>query len=321
MHLPILKYVKKIPGGMMVVPLLLGALVNTFFPQFFKLGGFTQALFQTGGTALLAAFLFCSGAQINFKQAGISVTKGVVLLIVKVGIGALLGIIVNHFWGIRGVLGISPLAIVASFSNKNGGLYAALAGQYGDATDVGATPIIAISDGPFFTMLAFGATGLAHIPLTALLAALLPILVGFILGNLDPEIQKFLAPGGSLLIPFFAFPLGAALNFMQLIEAGAAGIILGILCTLITGLVGWGAFALCHFKHPSVGAAIGSTAGNAIGTPAALAAVDSQFKVVAASATAQVAAAIIVTAILCPIMVSMINRWEQKHKQKKAETV
>ncbi len=308
----ILARVKKIPGGMMVVPLLLGALTNTFFPQFFELGGFTEALFKTGATALLGAFLFCSGSQINVKQAGLSIYKGVILLIVKVGIGALLGILVNHFFGVAGVLGISPLAIVSSLTNKNGGLYAALAGEYGDSTDVGATSIIAISDGPFFTMIAFGATGLAEIPITALLAAIMPILIGFILGNLDEDIRGFLAPGTSLLIPFFAFPLGAGLNFGQLVSAGASGILLGILCVLITGAAGYFVFRVFRFKHPQVGAAVGATAGNAIGTPAAVALIDPRFSEIASQATAQVAAAIIVTAILCPVLVSFLDKHEKK---------
>jgi len=308
----ILARVKKIPGGMMVVPLILGALTNTFFPQFFELGGFTEALFKTGATALLGAFLFCSGAQINVKQAGVSIYKGVILLIVKVGIGAALGLLVNHFFGVTGVLGITPLAIISSLTNKNGGLYAALAGEYGDSTDVGATSIIAISDGPFFTMIAFGATGLAEIPITALLAAIMPILIGFILGNIDEDIRGFLSPGTSLLIPFFAFPLGAGLNFGQLISAGASGILLGILCVVITGLAGYFVFRIFRFKHPQVGAAVGATAGNAIGTPAAVALIDPRFNEIASQATAQVAAAIIVTAILCPVLVSFLDRYEKK---------
>lgn len=315
----ILNSVKKIPGGMMVVPLLLGALTNTFFPSFFALGGFTEALFKTGATALLGAFLFCSGAQINIKQAGISVYKGVILLITKVLIGALLGILVNHLFGLYGVLGISPLAIVSSLTNKNGGLYAALAGEYGDSTDVGATSIIALSDGPFFTMLAFGATGLAQIPFNALLAAIMPILIGFILGNLDANIQKFLAPGTSLLIPFFAFPLGTGLNFSQLLTAGLSGILLGVFCTVITGLAGFAVFRLSKFKFPAVGAAVGATAGNAIGTPAAVAAIDPKFAKIASEATAQVAAAIIITAILCPILVSFLAKFDKKHNSKKSE--
>lgn len=165
-------------------------------------------------------------------------------------------------------------------------------------------------------MLAFGATGLAQISFIVLLAALVPILLGLILGNLDDNIRKFLAPGTSILIPLFAFPLGAALNFNQLINAGMSGILLGISCVFITGFAGYFAFKLFRFKFPQVGAAVGATAGNAVATPAAVAAVDPTFAEIMPQATAQVAAAVIVTAVLCPILVSFLNKLENKKKAK-----
>ncbi|MGD6771695.1 2-keto-3-deoxygluconate permease [Staphylococcus simulans] len=164
-------------------------------------------------------------------------------------------------------------------------------------------------------MLAFGATGLANVPLNELFAALIPIVIGFILGNLDEEISEFLKPGTTLLIPFFAFPLRAALNFKQLLSAGLSGILLGVACVLITGLAGYFVFKVLKFKFPQVGAAVGATAGNAVGTPAVIAQIDPSFKVVASQATAQVAAAIIVTAILCPLLVSFLNKIEKNKKK------
>ena len=69
----IMETVKKIPGGLMIVPLLLGCLVNTFFPQVFAYfdGTFTYSLWKGGSMSLLAAFLFCNGTTINFKEAGV----------------------------------------------------------------------------------------------------------------------------------------------------------------------------------------------------------------------------------------------------------
>ena len=306
----ILKTVKKVPGGLMIIPLLLGALVNTLFPQVLEIGGFTTNLFKTGAMPILAVFLFCNGAQINAKQAGSPLIKGIALTLSKFLIGALLGILVNYLFGPTGVLGIAPLAIIAAVTNSNGGLYAALASEYGDSTDVGAISILSLNDGPFFTMLALGVTGIADVPFIALVATIVPILIGFILGNLDENIREFLEPGATLLIPFFAFPLGAALNFGQILEAGVPGIILGVLCTLLTGFGGYWTMKLLKAENPQVGAAVGTTAGNAVATPAALAAVDKSLVPVEAAATVQVAAAIIVTAILCPILVSYLNKRE-----------
>ena len=55
-----------------------------------------------------------------------------------------------------------------------------------------------------------------------------------------------------------------------------------------------------------------------VGTPAAIAAADASMKAVEASATAQIAAAIIVTAILCPIVVSYLAKLENKRRAVRA---
>lgn len=308
----ILQGIQKVPGGLMIVPLLLGVLVNTFCPEILNIGSFTTFLWKGGAMPILAFFMFCTGAQISVKQAGEPLVKGLALTVIKVLIGALLGVLVNTFFGPSGVLGIVPMAIVAGMTNSNSGLYAALAGEFGDSTDVGAISLLSTNDGPFFTMLAFGMTGLADIPLMVLLGTILPIVIGCILGNLDSELRDWLKPAVSISIPFFAFPLGSALNLSQLVEAGAPGIILGIACTLITGFAGYFVMKLIRSKNPQVGAAVGTTAGNSAATPAALAMADQTLRGAAAVATAQVAASIMVTAILCPILVTWLDRREKR---------
>ena len=313
----ILKTVKKIPGGLMVVPLLLGAIINTvcggtLWTMFD--GTFTTYLWKSGAMPILAVFIFCNATTINFKRAGVTIYKGVVITAVKVGLGLVIGLLCGAIFGEAGFLGLSTLAIVGAVSNSNGGLYAALAGEYGDATDVGAVSILSINDGPFFTMLALGAAGVANIPMSMLVGCIVPVIVGCILGNLDEDIREFCEPGATMLIPFFAFPLGAGLNIMNLITAGAPGILLGVGCTVITGLGGYIVYRLLKMDHPEVGGAIGTTAGNAAATPAAVAAADATLLAVSEAATAQITAAIIVTAILCPIFVSWLHKIEVRRR-------
>ena len=306
----ILATVKRLPGGLMVVPLLLGALVNTFCGGIWQMfdGTFTTFLWKSGAMPLLSAFIFCNATTIDFRRAGVAVYKGVTLTVVKVALGTGMGLLCGRIFGEAGFLGLSTLAIVAAFANSNGGLYAALAGEYGDATDVGAVSILSINDGPFFTMLALGAAGAANVPTSVLLGCIIPVIVGCLLGNIDPDIRRFCEPGATLLIPFFAFPLGAGLNIFDLVRAGFSGILLGLGCLFVTGIGGYLTYRLLRMKHPEVGAAIGTTAGNAAATPLALASVDASLIAVAETATAQITAAIIVTAVGCPLLVSLLHR-------------
>lgn len=314
----ILKTVRKIPGGLMAIPLILGVLTNTFFPEFLKMGSFTTNLWASSGAMpILAVFLFCNGAQINLKQAAAPLGKGILLTSIELFIGIAIGLLVNKICGPEGFWGLTPLALIAGISNSNGGLYAALAGEFGDSSDVGAVSILSINDGPFFTMVALGASGIADIPLNLILGAIIPIIVGCILGNLDDDLREWLEPGTEIMIPFFAFPLGSALTLNQLVQAGPSGLILGIMSCLLVGIPAYLVFKLIRVKRPEIGAAIGTTAGNAAAVPNSLGEAGAVTAAVAATATAQVAAAVIVTAVLCPILVTLISKYESKKRGEK----
>jgi 2-keto-3-deoxygluconate permease len=312
---------ERIPGGMMVVPLLLAATLNTFAPNLLRIGNFTEALFVNGASTLIALFLLCTGAQINLKSFGVSLGKGATLLATKWIVGAAVGLIAYMFAGSDGLwLGLAPIAVIAAMTNSNGGLFVALVGQYGSKEDRAAYSLLALNDGPFLTMVAlsiFGAMGFVNgmFSVQSFIAVLLPILVGMVLGNLDEDMRTFLDNGSAMLIPFFAFALGMGIDFGAIVEGGLTGILLGVLTVFVTGTAGYFLFKALGW-NPIVGAAEGSTAGNAVATPAAIAAANASFAAYAELATVQVAASTVTTAILLPLYVAfLVKRLEKKGYQ------
>lgn len=301
----------RIPGGMMVVPLLLAATINTFAPDLLRIGNFTEALFVKSAGALIALFLLCAGAQINLRNVGTAFAKGATLLAMKWVVGAAVGLIAYMFAGPDGLfLGLVPLAIIAAMTNSNGGLYVAIVGQYGKPEDKAAYSLLALNDGPFLTMVAlaiFGAMGFVDgfFSLISFISVLLPIVVGMVLGNADEDMRSFLAKGSDMLIPFFAFALGMGIDFNAILNGGGAGVLLGVMTVLLTGTAGFLVFRLFRW-NPIVGAAEGSTAGNAVATPMAIATANVAFAPVAQLATIQVAASTVTTAILLPLYISFL---------------
>jgi 2-keto-3-deoxygluconate permease len=307
--------IEKIPGGMMVIPLIIGAIINSSFPQVLQIGGFTTAI-ATGATAIIGVFLFCMGAGMDVKAAPKSLKTGTVLTLVKFGVGVAVGLLVAKYFGDKGLLGLSSLAIISAMTNTNGGLYAALTGEFGNKSEIGAIAVISVNDGPFLSMIALGSAGIASIPFLSLLGVVLPIALGMLVGNLDKNMRDFLMKGGPVLIPFFAFALGCGLNFDMLLKAGLPGIILGFLTAIIGGF-----FNILSDKATGgtgvAGAASSSTAGNAVATPAAVAMVDPSMATAASIATPQVAASTIITAILVPIITTFVAKWNKKKNTSK----
>lgn len=311
--------IDKIPGGMMLIPLLIGALIRTFFPGVFNLPEFKSSFtggLLTGTSALLAAFYICLGSTIQFKATGYILKKGVSLWVGKIGTTFVIALFIkaifpdqNHLF-----LGLSALAIIAAFSDTNGGLYMALMGQLGKkAEDVAAYSIMSLESGPFFTMLILGVVGLASFPILAFVFAILPLVIGMILGNLDEKMREFLSKAQDVIIPLFSLAIGAGINLTNVVKAGTSGVILGITVVVISGLI---LFSIDHLTGGDglAGIAASSTAGNAAAVPMAVAAVYAGYSQIAATATLQVTAAVIVTAILTPLLTAWFAKRVSQRK-------
>ena len=311
-QVPIKRAIERVPGGLMVVPLLTGALFATFLPgapQFF--GSFTGALF-TGALPILAVFFVCTGANIDFHATPYILKKGGTLFATKVGLGILLGVLFGRLLGEAPVsagmfAGISTLAIVAAMNDTNGGLYMALMGQYGHPRDVVSYSVMSLESGPFLTMLTLGVAGLSAFPWPTLVGGILPLLVGMAIGNLDRDMREFLSRAIPVLIPFFAFALGANLDLGKVWLAGLLGLALGVGVVVITGIPLFFAARLTG-GNGVAGVAAASTAGNAVAVPAIIASANPAYADAAAKATILVAASVVVTAILVPLVTAWTAR-------------
>jgi 2-keto-3-deoxygluconate permease len=342
--------IEKVPGGWMVIPLMLGVLLNTLDQaqvswivrglqflgapvqdgkcSFLRIGGFTEPLFKAGALTLIGLFLVCVGAQMNPRVGGRALKKGLLIMTTKWVLGVAAAWLFERFCDpFNGWLGLSAVALIASIANDNGGLYVALTKLYGNRSDVGAIAVISINDGPFLTLLGLGILG-AKFPFLTFAAVLIPVLLGMLLGNLDHELRGFLAPGENLLIPFFAFALGANMNFAVFlnIQVLAGGVMLSLLTVALT-LVGCAVvFRLFRERSLIAPAAECSTAGNAVLTPPAVAmaaaaagaagmmtqAEVEAYRSVVETATCQISIAVLLTAVLCPMVVYLTDCYQRR---------
>jgi 2-keto-3-deoxygluconate permease len=296
----IYKFILRVPGGMMVVPLFIGMVINTFFPNLLKIGGFTQALTGVGYPTILGMYLFTVGTKIAVGTASKILLRGFGIMAAKVGTATVLALAVAHLFG-GSIIGLSTLAVMVAMSDTNGGMFLALMGVIGDKDDVGTYVVQSIETGPFLTMLIFVGTGLAVIPWLTMLSVIAPILAGAVLGNLDADMKNFFGSHEPIIVPFMAFTLGQTINLKSVATAGVPGVVLGMAVVIVTGTVCILADKL--FGGSGIaGAAASSTAGNSAAVPQAVAMADPSFAPIAAAATVQVAASVIVTAILTPVL-------------------
>ncbi len=312
-RLPMFAAMSRVPGGLMLIPLAFGIISGNLFPGALEIGGFTTALFKEGTFTLIALLIVATGAQITGSRSGkATASTTLVVLIAKTLVPISLAVLLGLTVGIEGIWGISILALITIFGNSNGALWLAFSGQYGDERDRGAYVASAFDDGPFLALIFLGASGLGDIPFIAIVAAVVPFILGLIIGALDREWTKVLNTTSAIVIPFMSFCVGTGINLENVLTGGLAGVALGVGVVVLTGgltYLGY-RFILKRGNQSGIGFAAGTTAGNAVAVPAVVAAADPSFLPFVGAASAQAAGAALVTALLAPLVAAFVMKMQ-----------
>ena len=304
---------RTVPAGTFLVPMLLSALLYTVWPDLLQIGGVTEA-FLGGGSmnVIIGLVTFCSGIGIELKSIGQLIKRHGVLLVVKLLLTTGLGLGYVALFGQEGIFGISALAFIVTISSVNAALYVSLVNDYGTKVDSATFGIISIFTIPVVPIFVYALQGTAGIDLSPVLNILIPLILGIILGTLDPEFRDLFANGVGLLIPIIGWKIGQTLNLMDALEAGFTGIALAIVYyVFMSPLILVDKRVLKN--DGVVGASMNGVAAFAASFPGIVAQTAPAVEPFVGSATAQVLAVALVTVIVTPILTKKV--YESSHQE------
>lgn len=298
-----LKFMRKIPGGLLLIPMLLAAVFNTFAPSLFKIGGITESLFTSNGiNAVVGLVCFCSAVSLDLKKLIHILQKQGILLLVKIILCFGLGIAFMSAFGQAGVWGISAIAFVATICSVNPSLYLALVQDYGEEEDVLAFGLVGLLCVPAFPLLVYSVSYGGQIDWMPVISTVFPIALGILIGNLDKDLAKLFSPGVIVLTPFMGWTFGSNVNLIDASKSGLSG----ILITLIFYVLLLPVMFLVEtkvLKQSGISTlGLSSIAGMSVAVPFIIAASYSDAQEFAAAATAQIAFGVVLSSIITPFL-------------------
>lgn len=222
-----LKFMKKFPGGTLLIPMFVSALFYTFAPNLFKIGGVTEFFLTDKGLNYILGFAcFCSGLSVNIKVLGKVLKKQGSIFIVRTIVSIIAIWIFISLFGMDGILGISAVAFVSCVCGLNPALYLAMMQEYGDSDDVAAFSLIGALATPAYPLILFSIFSPLQIDPMPIISILIPIILGMILGNIDNDFRDMYSSAIALMMPLLGWALGSNINLLDALKNGLTGILL-----------------------------------------------------------------------------------------------
>lgn len=306
----ILDNVKKVPGGLLLVPMAITAIINTIFPGALRIGGPLSGICSPLGTqSFIGMMLLVAGSQVKASQLGGTFARGGVLVIARIIIGFITAWLCLKFLGLDGIFGASTLTLVIIMASCNPGIYMGLMNDFGDNVDKAAVGIITLIGTPQVSLLILSVVSGGGINvLLVILSILVPFLIGVLLGNLDEKIRGFFATGTPISLVFIGACLGSAINLYAFKAIGLANIFILALVVFVSIPLMLLVDKLILRRPGYASVAFSTIGGISVAAPSLVGSLLPQYKPYVDIATAQCA----LTVILASIVVPYICKWVVK---------
>lgn len=300
------KFMKRIPAGTLLVPMIVSAILHTFWPNLFLIGGVTEEFLGGGGTNFIIGMLsFASGLGIDLSSIKSLLKRHGVIMLVKIVVAVVLSVLYRQFFGEAGLFGISAVAFIVAIVSMNPALYISLVDDFGTDLDKAAFGFTAVFSIPVIPVMIYSIGGAGNIEWLPIASTLIPLILGIILGNIDPKFNDLFAGTTTVLLPLLGWSMGQSMNLMDAFQAGLSGILLTVLYyVFMTSIVATDKYLLKNDGIPAM--AMNSVAALSTATPAIIAATNPEVAPFVSSAIAQILMANLISVVVTPMIVTKL---------------
>lgn len=224
------KKMMNLPAGSFLVPMFISATLFTLWPNLFKIGGITEAIFGGSGVSTIVGILsFAGGTLVDVTHLNYLLKRHGLLLLIKIVFVIIIGVMFINVFGQEGIFGISAIAFITAIVSINPAIYMSLANQYGDNLDKATFGILGIFTIPTIPLIIYGISSGGSIDWLPVLSTLLPTLLGIGIRMLDIDFTAFLSAAIPPITFLMGWNIGQTMNLVDSLQAGLGGIILVLL--------------------------------------------------------------------------------------------
>ncbi len=303
------KFMKKIPGGLLLIPMLISAVFATFCPNLFYIGGLTEALFTKKGINYIVALItFCSATSLDFKSLAKVLKKQGLMLLVKIILCMAFSLLFFKFFGETGVWGISLLSFVCVLASLNPSLYIALTKDYATKTDESAFGLLGLLCLPVFPIIVYSVAQSQAIDFSPIISTLIPLILGILIANFDKDFASIFKGSTTMLTPFMGWSFGTGINLIESFKSGLQGLVLVVIFYVLIALPIY-LFEVKVLKGNGVSAlGMSSMAGLTVSVPLILSQNSDYLASIAGTAASQIALGVVLTSVITPMLVKMLAK-------------
>lgn len=140
-----------------------------------------------------------------------------------------------------------------------------------------------------------------------ILSTILPLIIGIVLGNLDPDLRGYFGGTVAILLPLLGWNMGQSMNLVTALQAGVSGIVLGLFYYVFTSVLV--VFDKRILKNDGVAAmAMNAVAALSTSIPAVLAQSNPELQQYVPTAVAQILMVSLISVFVTPMIIRKLTK-------------